>query len=369
MVEADRYENNCTYTGTRFNGLIDGVKSGATQANVYHISAQTQLAAVGVFTGNEDLTARVRIYPCAPGSQTPVPAGVFPLTDFTVPLKNWGWHTVELPDEQKVIAAADTDYLVAVTLVSEDGSPLTLLCEQGDFSYDLGTFTAHPGESYYTEAFVLPGAARTDAAQAGNGNLYINLFTEPVGAYTLTYDAGDGAPAPAPRSGSGSVTLSGLSPRRDGATFLGWADSADAAAAQYQPGDAYALTQDATLYAVWQAGTDEAKQPAVDLRNYVSSRKVGYGVSAVFAAEAVNVPPDATVVWYLNGEERGFGESFTVPAAYADYTVQVRLVGGDGAALAASGVETVQVRQGFFSRMLAFFRNLIGIVRVVTQSY
>ncbi|MBQ6268215.1 MAG: InlB B-repeat-containing protein [Clostridia bacterium] len=368
VVEADRYEKNYTYTGTRFNGLIDGVKSGTTQANVYQITEQTQIAAVGVFTGNEDLTARVRIYPCTPGADVPVPAGVFPLTDFTVPLKTWGWHTVELPDDQKVLAEAGASYLVAVTLISDDGSPLTLVCEQGEFSYDLCTFTAHPGESYYTEAFVLPGAAWTDAAQAGNGNLYINLFTESAGAYTLTYDAGDGAPAPSPRSGSGSVTLSGLTPRRDGATFLGWADSADATAAQYQPGDAYALTQDATLYAVWQAVTDESKRPAAEIRNYVSSRKVGYGVSVAFTAEAVNVPADATVVWYLDGEERGFGDQLTVPAAYEDYTVQVRLVGGDGAVLASSGAETVQVRQGFFSRMLAFFRNLIGIVRIVTQS-
>lgn len=367
LTEADRYQLNYTHTGVCFGGLIDGMPNGATQANVFRLTAREQISAVGVFTGDPDLTARVRIYPCADDPDTPVPAGVFPLTDYTVSLKNWGWNTIELPAEKRVLVEAETTVLVAVTLTTADGAPFTMVCEDGDFSEDLRSLTNHPGESFYTESYVLPGAQWTDAVQAGNGNLYINLRTEAAGDYTLTYVADGGAPAPAPRSGSGSITLSGVQPRRAGSTFLGWSETPDAVQAQYAPRASFQLTQDTTLYAVWQPGDDAAQQPAVQIRNYVSSRKIGYGASVQFTAQTVNIPEDAVVIWLKDGEARAVGGTYTVHNAYQDYTVQLKVVGGDGAELAASETETVVVRTGFFARLMAFLRDLFGRVSVIEQ--
>ena len=72
------------------------------------------------------------------------------------------------------------------------------------------------------------------------------------GMFILTYDANGGTDAPARQNGNGSITLSSTKPTRSGYKFLGWAESADSASAKYQPGAAYSLKKNSTLYAVWQ---------------------------------------------------------------------------------------------------------------------
>ena len=75
--------------------------------------------------------------------------------------------------------------------------------------------------------------------------------------YTLTYNANGGSGAPASQTGNGTVKLSTAKPSRSGYTFLGWATSASATAAQYQPGADFSLTKNTTLYAVWKgSGSD-----------------------------------------------------------------------------------------------------------------
>ena len=75
----------------------------------------------------------------------------------------------------------------------------------------------------------------------------------PQFTYTISYNANGGTGAPAAQTGNvgESLTLSSVRPRRSGCFFLGWAESANAAAAAYQPGDTVAFDADLTLYAVW----------------------------------------------------------------------------------------------------------------------
>ena len=78
--------------------------------------------------------------------------------------------------------------------------------------------------------------------------------------YTLSYDANGGTGAPVAESitnknGSADFTISSAIPKREGYTFMGWADSANAAAAVYRANDPIQLHKNGnaekTIYAVW----------------------------------------------------------------------------------------------------------------------
>jgi|GEM_PF-5719227 Subtilisin-like serine proteases len=73
-------------------------------------------------------------------------------------------------------------------------------------------------------------------------------------SYLVKYDAngGTGAPTPHSKQHFTNLVLRTDVPTRTGYTFLGWATSAGAAAAEYQPGDGYTTNAVNTLYAVWQ---------------------------------------------------------------------------------------------------------------------
>lgn len=72
--------------------------------------------------------------------------------------------------------------------------------------------------------------------------------------YTVTYNAngGTGAPASQTKTHDVSLTLSSTKPTRSGYTFLGWATSASATSAAYQPGGSFTTDANTTLYAVWE---------------------------------------------------------------------------------------------------------------------
>lgn len=73
--------------------------------------------------------------------------------------------------------------------------------------------------------------------------------------YTLTFDANGGTSAPAAQTLAGTDSATGMialgRPVRDNHIFKGWATSATATEAQYQPGDTITISADTTLYAVW----------------------------------------------------------------------------------------------------------------------
>jgi len=72
--------------------------------------------------------------------------------------------------------------------------------------------------------------------------------------YTIAYDAngGTGAPANQTKTQGEALTLSSTKPTREGYTFLGWATTNNATAAQYQPGGSFTTDANTTLYAVWE---------------------------------------------------------------------------------------------------------------------
>lgn len=69
---------------------------------------------------------------------------------------------------------------------------------------------------------------------------------------TLRYDANGGRNAPPPQTMQYEYYVSGLHPLRSGYSFVGWAWTPDAQAEDAMYGTTVALTEDATLYAVWE---------------------------------------------------------------------------------------------------------------------
>lgn len=82
----------------------------------------------------------------------------------------------------------------------------------------------------------------------------------------ITYDANGGSWAPVKQEGYKNeiVTLATKSPTRFGYNFLGWSTDRAADHPTYQPGSQVRLTEDVTLYAVW----DEAR--TLELDNIIS---------------------------------------------------------------------------------------------------
>ena len=95
-----------------------------------------------------------------------------------------------------------------------------------------------PGEWYYANA---------------NRTFYAVWQKNAPTSYTVSYDAngGSGAPSSQTKTKDATLTLSSTKPTRSGYTFLGWATSAGATSASYQPGGSYTANASVTLYAVW----------------------------------------------------------------------------------------------------------------------
>lgn len=71
--------------------------------------------------------------------------------------------------------------------------------------------------------------------------------------------------------------------------------------------------------------------------------------------------------WFVNGTDVGTGSSYTLnQMTEPSYTIQAKVI-EDGEVLAESETETVNVKTGFFARLVAFFKNLFGLLPVYEQ--
>ena len=88
-------------------------------------------------------------------------------------------------------------------------------------------------------------------------NVTVQAITEAdvVATYTITFDANGGVNAPSPQIKTHGVDLilTASEPTRTGYTFLGWATSATATVAEYEPGAVFRRDANTTLFAVWQS--------------------------------------------------------------------------------------------------------------------
>ncbi len=93
-------------------------------------------------------------------------------------------------------------------------------------------------------------SAGADIVLNANVTLYAQWKSD---AYTLTYNAngGTGAPAAQTANKNSTVTVSSVTPSRDGLEFGWWNTKEDGSGDVYEAGDSIVLNSDITLYAMW----------------------------------------------------------------------------------------------------------------------
>ena len=131
-----------------------------------------------------------------------------------------------------------------IKLYDSNGTELAYDDDSGSDYNFLLNYTLQGGQTYYIKIY---------AYSNKTGNIPFTI----KGLCNITYDANGGADAPSSQETfvGESIYLSSSAPRRCGYTFLGWSESPDATTPQYQPGDAFSVNNNVTLYAVWETST------------------------------------------------------------------------------------------------------------------
>lgn len=123
----------------------------------------------------------------------------------------------------------------------------------------------------------------------------------------------------------------------------------------------------------------ETKTPRVQLRNNPGTLQLPYRYSLVLTADAADLGTGQAIAWYVDGVRRQtepVGQTTgTLPLEElrSGVTVTVKIVDANGNPVAAADgseicdTETVEVGNGFFARLVAFFRALFRRLRTVEQ--
>ena len=96
---------------------------------------------------------------------------------------------------------------------------------------------------------------------------------------------------------------------------------------------------------------------SIEIEDYTDSSESGYREDRTFTVNAENLPEGAEVHWFVNGEDVGTGESYTVEDPTEDYNIYAAVVDADGNTLDETQVQAVKVRNGFMDKLKWFFSD------------
>lgn len=113
--------------------------------------------------------------------------------------------------------------------------------------------------------------------------------------------------------------------------------------------------------------------PEIAIKNNTGVKVINYGETLRLTAETKNTPADCSVWWYVDGVKSGEGSTFELsPESGVVVTVKLADSSGkiitDGSGTEISDFQTVNVKSGFWQKLISFFKNLFGISRLVVQS-
>ena len=121
---------------------------------------------------------------------------------------------------------------------------------------------ANQVRTFYDQTVFVKAEAGADITLSAYANIIIPNVVSKGMKFTISvkrnlwgvyFDAngGSGAPSMQKKYFNNTLYLTTQKPTRSGYTFKGWATSSTSSYAQYQPGDAFTIDADTTLYAVW----------------------------------------------------------------------------------------------------------------------
>ena len=148
------------------------------------------------------------------------------------------------------------------------------------------------GWSKSSSATTASYAAGSTITLTDNTTLYAVWKKNATTTYFLFYDANGGSGAPSYQYNSTTYTISSTVPVRNGYTFLGWSKYSNAINASYVAGDVINLTENTTLYAVWET---------TPVTTYVLSYNANGGYGAPSAQTGATTYTVSSVVPVRNG--------------------------------------------------------------------
>ena len=125
--------------------------------------------------------------------------------------------------------------------------------------------------------------------------LYLSNYQNRFQNITLNYDANEGIGAPDPetqkveKGQSATFTVSTQKPTRENYTFKGWSTDENAATAEYIGGKSITISQNTTLYAVWEENNPTPPTPPTTDKPELPKPENTPGIPGLTGAEVVNV--------------------------------------------------------------------------------
>ncbi len=119
--------------------------------------------------------------------------------------------------------------------------------------------------------------------------------------------------------------------------------------------------------------TVPAETPEISIKNNPGVKTINYGETLRLTAETKNATADMRIFWYVDGVKLGKGTTIDV-SPESGVTVAAKLVDESGNAVTdgngneISDSQTVNVKNGFWQKLISFFKNLFRISRLVVQS-
>ena len=249
------------------------------------------------------------------------------------------------------IPATDTRYTVETYTMNTEG----------EYEKSIQVFSGATGETVTAEYNVPIGFTINSEKSALNGtivadnSLVLKIYLD-RNTYTFTTVV-DGVSTKTEYY-YGSTVSEPVAPVKAGYKFVGW----DVSIPSTMPANNITITAEFEVIVT------------VKIKNNSGSNTIKYGETLRLTAITTDMPADAKIYWYIDGEKKGEGEIFNVSFENGTKTVEVKIVDSNGNVLKNAigdeikDFESVTVKGGFFQKIISFFKNLFGMNRTVVQA-